>query len=95
MPSLLLYYTNKNQGNNGAIGFSQTSQQELRPVLINNLTDVAKLVAGAQHMLALTSEGKVFSWGCNEQYQLGRQRSHYIITIHLQFTKVATYMLGV
>jgi regulator of chromosome condensation len=78
MPSLLLYYTNKNQGNNGVIGFSQTSQQELRPVLINNLTDVAKLVAGAQHMLVLTSEGKVFSWGCNEQYQLERQRSHYI-----------------
>ncbi|KAL3443622.1 regulator of chromosome condensation 1/beta-lactamase-inhibitor protein II [Aspergillus insuetus] len=44
------------RGSNGVIGFSQTSQQELRPVLINNLTDVAKLVAGAQHMLALTSE---------------------------------------
>jgi regulator of chromosome condensation len=35
--------------------------------------DVIKLVAGAQHILALTSNGAVFSWGNNEQNQLGRR----------------------
>ncbi|KAJ0413703.1 regulator of chromosome condensation 1/beta-lactamase-inhibitor protein II [Aspergillus carlsbadensis] len=65
-------------GSNGVVGFSPTAQQEPLPVLINGLDNVAKLVAGAQHMLALTSEGRIFSWGCNEQGQLGRQRSHYI-----------------
>jgi regulator of chromosome condensation len=38
------------------------------------LRNVVKLAAGAQHVLALTSAGSVFSWGCGEQYQLGRRR---------------------
>lgn len=28
-------------------------------------------------MLALTLEGVVFSWGCDEQHQLGRRRAHH------------------
>jgi regulator of chromosome condensation len=35
--------------------------------------DIIKLVAGAQHVLALTSNGTVLSWGNNEQNQLGRR----------------------
>lgn len=33
---------------------------------------VTKLAAGAQHVLALTSDGAVFAWGSEEQGQLGR-----------------------
>jgi regulator of chromosome condensation len=34
---------------------------------------VTKLAAGAQHVLALTSNGAVFTWGSEEQGQLGRR----------------------
>lgn len=45
------------------------------PCVIRGFPDpVVKLVAGAQHVFALTSAGSVFSWGCPEQYQLGRRR---------------------
>ncbi|KAL2839612.1 regulator of chromosome condensation 1/beta-lactamase-inhibitor protein II [Aspergillus pseudoustus] len=58
----------------GLVGFSPTTQTQATPVQIPGLANVAKIVAGAQHMLALTSEGKVFSWGTNEHNQLGRRR---------------------
>lgn len=37
------------------------------------MQEVTKLAAGAQHVLALTSSGLVYSWGCPEQHQLGRK----------------------
>jgi regulator of chromosome condensation len=41
--------------------------------LIPGLHHVTKLAAGAQHVLALTSNGTVFTWGSDEQSQLGRR----------------------
>lgn len=43
--------------------------------MISGLENIVKVVAGAQHALALTSNGVVFSWGCDEQNQLGRRRA--------------------
>ncbi|KAL3465958.1 regulator of chromosome condensation 1/beta-lactamase-inhibitor protein II [Aspergillus heterothallicus] len=70
----------------GVLGFSPTVPIQPRPALIPELTNVAKIVGGANHMLALTSEGKVFSWGSNEYSQLGRPRqlrhsnpSHHLV----------------
>lgn len=34
-----------------------------------------RIAAGANHVLALTSDGSVYSWGCDEQCQLGRRRA--------------------
>ncbi|CEL05065.1 hypothetical protein ASPCAL06186 [Aspergillus calidoustus] len=59
------------RGSNAVIGFSPTSQQEPLPVLIDNLENVAKLVAGAQHMLALTSKGRVFPGVAMSNISLG------------------------
>ncbi|KAJ5654027.1 hypothetical protein N7490_001030 [Penicillium lividum] len=60
----------------GGTGFSPESKREQRtPLLIPGVRDVVKIVAGAQHVLALTSKGTVFSWGCDEQNQLGRRRA--------------------
>lgn len=62
------------------MGFSIGSKKEQRtPLLIPGVCDVVKIIAGAQHVLALTSKGTVFSWGCDEQNQLGRRRAgrHY------------------
>ncbi|GAM33567.1 hypothetical protein TCE0_011r00558 [Talaromyces pinophilus] len=59
--------------NNGSTLFSLQSKIQRVPTLIPDVKDIIKLVAGAQHVLALTSNGAVFSWGNNEQNQLGRR----------------------
>ncbi|KAL3470437.1 regulator of chromosome condensation 1/beta-lactamase-inhibitor protein II [Aspergillus californicus] len=72
------------RGNSGEIGFSPRSKgQERTPVIVPNLDHVVKISAGAQHMLALTSSGTVLSWGCDEQSQLGRRRTHHGGSHHL------------
>ena len=35
-------------------------------------THVTQLAAGAQNNIALTAEGKVYTWGCNDEGALGR-----------------------
>ncbi|KAE8414632.1 regulator of chromosome condensation 1/beta-lactamase-inhibitor protein II [Aspergillus pseudocaelatus] len=72
----LVYGWGTFRGANGGIGFGPENKKEQRtPVQIPILSDVVKIVAGAQHILALTSNGTVFSWGCDEQHQLGRRRA--------------------
>ncbi|RDW93007.1 uncharacterized protein DSM5745_00329 [Aspergillus mulundensis] len=51
-----------------------TVKRQLTPILIPGLENIVQLSSGAQHVLALTSDGKVFGWGRNEQGQLGRVR---------------------
>lgn len=36
---------------------------------------VTSLSAGANHLVALTADGQIYSWGCGEQGQLGRRIS--------------------
>ncbi|KAL4903323.1 hypothetical protein BDW74DRAFT_179742 [Aspergillus multicolor] len=51
-----------------------TVQRQLTPVLIPGLENIVQLASGAQHVLALSSDGKVFGWGRDEQGQLGHVR---------------------
>lgn len=44
------------------------------PILIPGLSNITRVVCGANHALALDTSGKVWSWGVNEQQQLGRSR---------------------
>ena len=44
-----------------------------RPTLLPNLKNVVQIVCGVDHVLALTSQGKVYSWGNGQQLQLGRR----------------------
>lgn len=44
------------------------------PMLIPGLSNIKSVVCGANHALALDGSGKVWSWGVNEQQQLGRSR---------------------
>ncbi|PIA14479.1 nucleotide exchange factor for Gsp1p, localizes to the nucleus [Coemansia reversa NRRL 1564] len=41
------------------------------PTLVNNLPPVADFVCGSNHNIALTSDGKAYSWGYGEMLQLG------------------------
>lgn len=43
-------------------------------VLIPGLSNITRVVCGANHALALDRSGKVWSWRVNEQHQLGRSR---------------------
>jgi regulator of chromosome condensation len=44
-----------------------------RPVLLPGLKKVTKVAAGANHVLALCTNGAVFAWGAGQQHQLGRR----------------------
>lgn len=46
-----------------------------RPMLIETLKDykITQIAAGSNHLMAITSDGHLYSWGCGEQGQLGRR----------------------
>lgn len=57
----------------GILGFNSTSRVAARPqrlVLREKFVDVA---CGTDHVLALSTSGKVFAWGNGQQFQLGRR----------------------
>jgi regulator of chromosome condensation len=73
------------RGESWAWGSAECDQMELEeddaeegvvahPVLVKPLVKeaVVQLAAGGLHTLALTSSGRVFSWGCNDDCVLGR-----------------------
>lgn len=60
----------------GVMGFSPAERIALRPRLYFQLPAnqgrICRIVSGTDHMLALTETGRVYSWGCGQQGQLGR-----------------------
>lgn len=59
--------------NNGIFGlFCDTSVQSV-PRLVKELRNIIFIDAGANHIVAVSREGKVFTWGVGEQGQLGRK----------------------
>jgi regulator of chromosome condensation len=61
------------RGNEGILGFDPKTEQARRPVLIPDLKKITKITAGANHVLALDTNGSVFAWGSGQQNQLGRR----------------------
>ncbi|KIX02591.1 uncharacterized protein Z518_08532 [Rhinocladiella mackenziei CBS 650.93] len=61
------------RSNEGIFGFDPTTLIQLRPKLIKGLSKITKLAAGANHVLALQSNGTVYGWGSGQQNQLGRR----------------------
>lgn len=53
--------------------FTEHADIERKLVWIEGLTNIAKIVGGTNHMLALDHKGNVFAWGAGEQSQLGRR----------------------
>jgi regulator of chromosome condensation len=68
-----LKVTKLTQCSEGLLGFSSTIRVAPRPTLLPVLKNVTDIVCGVDHVLALTSTGKVFSWGNGQQLQLGRR----------------------
>ncbi|KAH8666497.1 regulator of chromosome condensation 1/beta-lactamase-inhibitor protein II [Xylariales sp. PMI_506] len=61
------------RGADGIIGFSEKVRTQPTPVKIEELKKIVRLASGANHVLALDEDGKVFTWGSGGQYQLGRK----------------------
>lgn len=61
------------RSNEGIFGFDPTTLIQLRPKLIKGLGKITQLAAGANHVLALQSNGVVYGWGSGQQNQLGRR----------------------
>ncbi|GKT91422.1 ran exchange factor Prp20/Pim1 [Colletotrichum tofieldiae] len=60
-------------GNFGFLHEKPPKTTERVPVRIPRLENVTELAGGANHILALTSDGNVFAWGSGEQNELGRR----------------------
>ncbi|TKX26305.1 hypothetical protein C1H76_1266 [Elsinoe australis] len=61
------------RSNEGIFGFSAEVMVQREPVLLTSLKKIKKIACGANHVLALNSEGQVFAWGSGQQNQLGRR----------------------
>jgi alpha-tubulin suppressor-like RCC1 family protein len=55
----------------GQLGNGTTSTTPSGPAEVAGLADVVQLEGGREHVVALTLSGQVFTWGSNENGQLG------------------------
>ena len=55
----------------GQLGIASPVPYSLVPMMIKNIVRCIKIAAGPVHSLALSEDGKIFSWGGNESGQLG------------------------
>jgi alpha-tubulin suppressor-like RCC1 family protein len=55
----------------GRKSLKRTQQCEIRPRIIQSLTQITDVSAGANHCLAVTSQGKLIAWGSNNYGQCG------------------------
>ncbi|KAK9453500.1 regulator of chromosome condensation 1/beta-lactamase-inhibitor protein II [Dipodascopsis uninucleata] len=59
--------------NEGVLGFSETTEFQRTPVQVPIPYPVGQICAGKDHVMALTVNGRVYSWGNGQQFQLGRR----------------------
>ncbi|KAK0733831.1 regulator of chromosome condensation 1/beta-lactamase-inhibitor protein II [Lasiosphaeria miniovina] len=75
----LLYGWGTFRSNGGDLAFSPNVEIQWRPALIPALKDVVKVCGGANHVVALTLDGSVYTWGKGTESQLGRRFSPRIV----------------
>lgn len=61
----------------GQLGFEEDVMEKSRPALVidSSKAKVVEISAGGMHSLYLTADGKVWSFGCNDEGALGRDTS--------------------
>lgn len=72
-----VYIAGTFRDSSGVMGLTPEKRIALRPEQIFEMPRtsrdrVCRIVSGADHVLALTEHGHVYSWGCGQQGQLGR-----------------------
>lgn len=65
------------QGDMGQLGLGddEAKFERKRPALIEKVANVVDVKAGGMHNLVLTHDGRVYSFGCNDEGALGRDSS--------------------
>lgn len=63
------------QSNEGILGFDENTKFQFHPTELPALApvEVVDIACGTDHVMALTSDGFVYTWGNGQQYQLGRR----------------------
>jgi regulator of chromosome condensation len=63
-------------GDAGQLGIGVNEIEKSIPVLVKTNSNIEDVCAGGLHSLYLTSCGKVYSFGCNDDFALGRDTSN-------------------
>lgn len=65
------------QGDVGQLGLSEDILERKKPALVKGLDgmNIVQVECGGMHTVALTDDGKVYTWGCNDEGGLGRVTS--------------------
>ncbi|KAF2226392.1 regulator of chromosome condensation 1/beta-lactamase-inhibitor protein II [Elsinoe ampelina] len=61
------------RSNEGIFGFAEGVLVQKDPILLTSIKRVTKIACGANHVLALDADKRVFAWGSGQQNQLGRR----------------------
>ena len=61
------------QGDTGQLGLGEDVMEKSRPGLVEQLTNAIDAVAGGMHTAVLDNNGKVWTFGCNDEGSLGRE----------------------
>ncbi|KAK7204161.1 Srm1 protein [Myxozyma melibiosi] len=59
--------------NEGILGFNEDVMFQREPVQVRIEFPVSQIAAGKDHVMALTTNGKVYTWGNGQQFQLGHR----------------------
>ncbi|KAJ1927346.1 hypothetical protein IWQ60_003016 [Tieghemiomyces parasiticus] len=62
-------------GDCGQLGLGDDIMSRKKPYPVAPLNDesIVDIAAGGLHNMAITADGRLFSWGCNDQHALGRE----------------------
>ena len=62
------------EGDTGQLSLCPDVLERNKPEKVDLPPSTVQVCAGGMHSVCLTSEGKVFTWGCNDEGALGRGR---------------------
>lgn len=60
------------QGDVGQLGLGPDVLEKTRPAAVPNYENIVSIAAGGMHNVCLTKDGKVLTFGCNDEGALGR-----------------------
>ena len=60
------------QGDTGQLGLGEDVMEKARPAPVTEIADAVDAVAGGMHTAVLDREGRVWTFGCNDEGSLGR-----------------------
>ncbi|XP_065221614.1 regulator of chromosome condensation-like isoform X1 [Planococcus citri] len=61
------------QNDVGQLGIGEDESERKKPTIVKQLTDIVDICAGGMHTLCIDRNGRVYSWGCNDDFALGRE----------------------